>query len=346
MKTGVFLIQLGTPSAPEPGPIRSYLRQFLWDRRVLSVWAPLRAVILFLGILPFRPRRVSHAYKLIWSDRGSPLFYHTQDLAEGMASVLGDNFIVRFGMRYGEPSIKRVLHAFKEDHIDRLIVVPMYPHYASSSFGSSLEQVYRLTSRWWNVPSIQVLPAFHGQTAYLDAVAKIAEPILNSAGSIDHVLFSYHGLPEDHVTREKTKVHCLQSEDCCDQLTQVNSFCYRAQCMATTRAIVKRLSIADHSSSFQSRVGSKWIQPFTDKELPRLAEAGVKNVVVFSLSFTADCLETLEEIQIRGRDSFVEAGGTSLTLVPALNAEPEWVESLSQLVRALAEAGGALAENN
>lgn len=331
MKTGVLLIQLGTPDAPNPSAIRRYLRQFLWDRRVLNMPAPLRAILLYGFILPFRPGKVAHAYRQIWSQAGSPLLVHTRALSDGLAARLGEAYDVRFAMRYGRPSIADEVERLRMANIDRLVVIPLYPHYASSTVGSSLEALMEAIGRNWNLPSIRVVPPFHGHPAYQQALKKRAEPFFEQ--SYDHVLFSYHGLPENHLTKDQPQPVCLANEHCCERLHQQNAFCYRAQCLATSRAVAAELGIQDYSSAFQSRVGrGRWIRPFTDEVVERLPQEGVRRLAVFCLSFTADCLETLEEIGIRARDAFQAAGGSELTLIPALNAEAAWVEALAAMI--------------
>ena len=332
MKTGVLLIQLGTPTAPKPGAIRRYLRQFLGDWRVISMPAPLRLALLYGVILPFRPGRVAHAYQQIWTDRGSPLMFHTQDLATKLAAEMGEDYRVTYAMRYGEPSISRAVRSFRAQNIRRLVVVPLYPHDASSTTGSSIEALYKALGSSWHAPALTVVPAFFDQPGYLESVAKVARGTLTQP--FDHYLFSYHGLPENHLRREQP--YCFSHSDCCARMVQENAFCYRAQCFATTQSIAQRLDLARDrvTVAFQSRVGrGKWIQPYTDVVIEQLAEKGVKKLAVFCLSFTADCLETLEEIGIRGRDSFLAAGGEDLRLVPALNATDVWVRSLGDFVR-------------
>ena len=338
MQTGVLLINLGSPEAPTAAAVRPYLREFLGDPRVLDIPAPLRWLLLNAVILPVRPAKSAEAYAAVWTEQGSPLLVHSRALTERLAAALGPEYRVALGMRYGNPSIASALDELLREPVRELIVVPLYPQYASSSTGTALEVVHRELAGRWNVPAVRTVPAFFDQPGYLDAVASEAAPLLRDFAP-DHVLFSYHGLPERHIRKsECAPGHCLAADDtCCATLDARNTFCYRAQSFATTRGLIARLGLdaARTSTAFQSRLGrTPWIKPYTDEALASLAQSGVKRLAVFSPSFVADCLETLEEIAIRGDESFREAGGEALVLVPALNAAPSWVRVLEGLVRA------------
>ena len=337
MQTGVLLINLGSPEAPTAAAVRPYLREFLGDPRVLDIPAPLRWLLLNAVILPTRPAKSAEAYAAVWTEEGSPLLVHSRALAANVADALGPEYRVALGMRYGNPSIASALDELLREPVRELVVVPLYPQYASSSTGTALEVVHRELARRWNVPSVRTVPAFFDHPGYLDAVASEAAPLLRDFAP-DHVLFSYHGLPERHIRKsECAPGHCFAANDaCCAALDARNAFCYRAQSFATTRSLIARLGLdaARTSTAFQSRLGrTPWIKPYTDEALVSLAQSGVKRLAVFSPSFVADCLETLEEIAIRGDESFREAGGEALVLVPALNAAPSWVDVLTGLVR-------------
>ena len=240
---------------------------------------------------------------------------------------------VELAMRYGEPSIAAGLEALAG--CERILVAPLYPQYALSSTESSLVEVRSRLARRADAPAIDVLPPFYEDPRFLDAFAAVGRPVLDELRP-EHVLFSYHGLPERHVTKlDATGAHCLKRADCCERIVEANRDCYRAQCFATTRGLRARLGLDEKTSTitFQSRLGrTPWIRPFTDEVVPSLARRGVKRLAVFCPSFVADCLETLEEIGLRARADFRAAGGEELALVPSLNAEPAWVEALGSML--------------
>ena len=338
---GVLVVNLGTPDAPDPASVRRYLREFLSDPRVIDIPAPARWLLLNLVILPFRPRVASEAYRKIWTERGSPLRTEGEDLVAGMARDLGEGFVVELGMRYGSPSIPSALRRLQERGAARLVVLPLYPQAASSSSGSSLQAVFEAASLQWNVPAIAVVPPFWADDATLDAWVENLAPRLRDEAP-DHVLFSFHGLPERHVLKGDAFGHgCLQRESCCDAVVSSNRDCYRAQCFATARLLAGRLGLepGSWSLSFQSRLGrTPWLKPWTDEVLKTLAASGKRRVAVCCPGFVADCLETIEEIGMRGAASFVEHGGERLTLMPSLNAHPAWIRAASALVRRTAGA--------
>ncbi len=332
--TGILLVNLGTPDAPESGPVRRYLREFLTDPRVIDIPAPLRYGLVNGIIAPFRAPKSAAAYREVWTDRGSPLLMHGRDLASAIDERF-DHAHVRLAMRYGNPSIASGLAELKSLGCDRLVVVPLYPHYASSSTGSTLEKVYAEAGKLWNAPFIDALEPFYDHPAYIEAFRAVGQPVLEDVQP-DHVLFSYHGLPERHCRKsDDTGAHCFASPDCCATLVQANRNCYRAQCMATSRALTAALGLteANSSTAFQSRLGrDPWIKPYTDEVVVKLAKAGAKRVAVFCPAFVADCLETIEEIGMRARDDFKEHGGERLELVPSLNASPAWIDGLAGML--------------
>jgi ferrochelatase len=333
----VLLLNLGSPDAPTPAAVRRFLREFLSDPRVLDIPAPARWLLLRAVILPFRPRRSAAQYASIWTAEGSPLLVHGRALAEALARRLGGGFRVALGMRYGRPSIAAALDELLAQDVERVAAVPLYPQYASSSTGSSLERLYALAGARWNVPPLSVLPPFFDDSGFVAAVAAQARPVLAEARP-DFVLMSYHGLPERQVRKsDPTGRHCLASADCCDAPCPANAACYRAQCVATTRAVAAALGLAPerHGFAFQSRLGGDpWIRPYTDEALPALAARGVRRLAVLCPSFAADCLETLEEIGVRAREQWQGLGGETLALVPCVNAHPLFVEALAQKVPA------------
>ncbi|HWU90425.1 MAG TPA: ferrochelatase [Kofleriaceae bacterium] len=333
MPHGLLLINLGTPDEPTPPAVRRYLREFLGDPRVLDMNAVGRAALLHLVILPRRPKASAHAYQAIWDpERGSPLLYHSRELAAGVAAKLGDGWRVELAMRYGSPSIPDGLAALERAGVDRIVVLPLFPQYASSSTGTAVTRVMELAAERWNVPALDFVPAFYDDPGFVTAFERVAAPVLAEARP-DHVLFSYHGLPVRQIEKtDTTGAHCFRAAACCESLA--NPHCYRAQCFATTRALAGRLGLPPerYTVCFQSRLGrTPWIEPFTDLELDRLAKAGPKRLAVLCPAFVADCLETLEEIGIRARAQWKAAGGEELVLVPSLNATPAWIDAVSAM---------------
>jgi protoporphyrin/coproporphyrin ferrochelatase len=339
--TGLLLVNLGTTDAPDTSSVRRYLRQFLSDPRVLDINPIGRAALLHLIILPFRPAKSAHAYQKVWTKRGSPLLFHSLDLLAEVRARLGNDWSVELAMRYGSPSIESALGKLREQAIDRIVVLPLYPQYSSASTGSTVEEIFRIAGKLWVTPNLSFVEPFYDDPGFIGAFASVGAPVL-AQEKPDHVLFSYHGLPERHMRKsDDSGKHCLASDGCCDKLSPVNRNCYRAQCYATTRALAARLGLADgsYSVSFQSRLGrTPWVRPYTDLVLPELVKAGKRRVVVFCPAFVADCLETLEEIGIRAREDFLKAGGESLTLVPSLNATPAWADAVVALLARQAQA--------
>jgi ferrochelatase len=330
MRTGLLLINLGTPDAPTTGAVRRYLREFLGDPRVLDIHPIGRALLLHLIILPRRPAKSAHAYRSIWDpERGSPLLYHSRDLAAAVAAQLGPDWHVELAMRYGKPSLGDALDAFAKQEVERVVVLPLFPQYASSSTGTAQARVMELAGQRWNVPALDFVPAFYNDPGFVAAFEQVARPVLADFRP-DHVLFSFHGLPVRQIVKtDRDRTVCFQHETCCDELTNKN--CYRAQAFATARALASRLALAPdrYTICFQSRLGrTPWIEPYTDHVIDRLGRGGTKRLAVLCPAFVADCLETVEEIGIRARAQFQLAGGDELILVPSLNATQPWVDAV------------------
>jgi ferrochelatase len=334
---GVLLINLGTPESAAVSDVRRYLREFLSDRRVLDINPVASWLLRNLIILPFRPRRSAAAYRAIWTPQGSPLLALSRQLCEGVAQELGSGFSVELGMRYGSPSIGDGLERLRQAGAASIAALPLYPQYSAATTASSLARVYELAATHWDTPVIQALGAFWDQPQFIAAYAAVARGPLAEFGA-DHVLFSYHGLPERQILRSDPNhnSHCLGSDDCCAALGPANRTCYRAQCFATTRALAAALEIPTQcwSLGFQSRLGrTAWIRPYTDRVVPELAGRGVKRLAVLCPAFTTDCLETLEEIGIRLRRQWHELGGDVFLLAPCPNASPVWVRAVAAMVR-------------
>ncbi len=338
-RTGVLLANLGTPDSPRVSDVRRYLREFLGDPRVLDM-APLpRWLLLNLVILPTRPRRSARAYAKIWTAAGSPLRFHGQALREAVSVELGPSYVVELGMRYGQPSIPGALERLARADVARIVALPLFPQYASASTGSTVEKILETLERADEIPPVETLGPFYDAPAFISAVAAVARSPLE-AFRPDFVVFSFHGLPERHLRRAgPSERQCLASDHCCDELGEINRDCYRAQCFSTARALARalELEVDRFSVGFQSRLGpARWIRPYTDRMLPQLAAAGVKRLAVLCPAFVADCLETLEEIGIRGREQWLALGGEDLLLPPSLNASPLWVRGVADLIRAAA----------
>lgn len=333
---GVLLVNLGTPEAPTIRAVRRYLKQFLSDPLVIDINPLARWLLLHLFILPFRPQKSAAAYRKIWSDQGSPLLIHTEALAKGVAAQLGENYVVETGMRYGSPSIEQALNKILLQPITELLIFPLYPQYASSSTESSLRELFRVIEKIKLVPPLKVIPPFYDHPSFVRAWAEQGKPVIDRMNP-DHVLFSFHGLPERHVTKlDKSGFWCLKVRDCCEKIETFNQACYRAHCFQTARLVAKELGLGEKqfTISFQSRLGqTPWIKPYTDILLTELPKKGIKWLAVFCPSFVADCLETLEEIGIRGKESFLKNGGEHLELIPSLNATPLWVETVCQILQ-------------
>lgn len=334
---GILLVNTGSSAAPKVPETRRYLRQFLSDPRIIDIAAWKRWLLVNLIILPLRPRKTAHAYEQIWTDRGSPLIAFSEDFRDALAARL-DGAHVAIGMAYGDPSIPSAIDALLAKGIDRLVVVPMFPQYASATTGSVLECVYKHCAHKWNVPSITVLPPYYDDPGYLEAWKEVAAPDLE-AFNPDYVLLSYHGLPERQIYKcDESGSHCLKAPNCCERKVLANKDCYRRHCMETGKAIVRLLGLRDdqYKVTFQSRLGrDPWLSPATDETIEELAKQGVKRLAVLSPAFTADCLETLEEIGMGGKETFLERGGEAYHLVPSLNVHPRWVTAMEQMLRAL-----------
>jgi ferrochelatase len=334
---GLLLVNIGTPAAPEPGPVGEYLTQFLMDPRVIDIPWIVRWPLVKFGIVAKRKYLSAEAYRSVWTDRGSPLMRHSEDLRENVAAKLGLEFAVEIGMRYGEPSIQAGLLGLKDQGVREILVFPLYPQYAESSSLTAVEHVQAVAKKTKLDIPIRFIKRFHSHPGFISAISAKLQPVL-AQDRPDHVLMSFHGLPVRHI--EKTDLsggkHCLKENNCCDVMTEVNRDCYRAQCFATARLLAAATGLTPdkYTVSFQSRLGrTPWIEPFTDFVLPELAAKGVKKLAVVCPSFVADCLETVEEMGIRGAEIFLGAGGGTFHLVPCLNGDANWAEAVAAMAR-------------
>jgi protoporphyrin/coproporphyrin ferrochelatase len=335
--TGVLLINLGTPDAPTPDAVGKYLREFLMDPFVIDVPAPLRWFLVNVAIVPRRKYQSAEAYQKVQLPEGSPLLVHTRALAEGVTRRLNESdpgYAVQFAMRYGNPSIRSALAKLKSSGVTEIIVLPLYPQYAESSFETAVVETKRAARELGCEARLNFLPPFYEYPGFISAWVERIGTSINAAAT-DHLVFSFHSLPVSHLKKFHTDNQFQPTAECCTEITATNQSCYRAQCFATVQAIATRLELHpdDYTVSFQSRLGrAEWIGPNTVNVLEQLAQRGLKRLAVVCPSFVCDCLETLEEIGMRGRETFIAAGGEALQLVPSLNAEPTWVEAVAKMI--------------
>ena len=337
----VLLINLGSPDSPAVRDVRRYLREFLMDGRVLDAPWPIRFGVVNFAIWPKRPHASAEAYRSVWTEEGSPLVVTSRRVQTALQSRV--SLPVELAMRYRHPSIEDALKRLARQRIAELLLIPLFPHYAMSSYETAVERVRRDLRRMLPQAQLHVQPPYYDAPSYIDALHASAEPFLANEMDYDHLLFSFHGLPERHLRKsDATGCHCLTVKNCCERESPAHATCYRSQCLKTVRAFVARAGVPSHKHSiaFQSRLGrDPWMQPYTDQEIRRLARAGVKRLTVICPAFVSDCLETLEEIGMRGRETFREAGGEELTLVPCLNEHPRWLDALEGMVRHFDQTG-------
>ncbi len=328
IKKGILLIQLGTPEAPTTSSVRRYLKQFLSDRRVITLPAVLRYALLYLVILPLRSKRSAKAYQAIWTKKGSPLRFLMEGLTRKLQTKLSKTHQVTYAMRYGTPDIQNALNTLK--HCEEITVLPLYPQYASSTTGSSTVAVFDVLKQNPVLPSLHFIKPFYAHEAFIKAQSLQIKPYLEK--NFDHILLSYHGLPLSHIQDTGCKTVC---KGACTKPLEKTAHCYRAQCFETSRQLAKMLELKpkQYTTAFQSRLGrATWIGPYTDHMLKTLASQGVKNLLVACPAFVTDCLETLEEIGIQAKADWRALGGKRLTLIPCLNAEEHWVDALQAIL--------------
>jgi ferrochelatase len=335
-KKGVLLVNLGTPDSPTTADVRKYLDEFLMDGRVIDVNLVWRAALVKGIIVPFRGPKSAKLYKEIWSDStGSPLLYYSIRQAELLQEKLGEEYHVELAMRYQSPSIESALKKLKDAQVESIRVLPLFPHYASASSGSVIEKVMELISKWQTIPNISFINSFHDNEDMIETFAENARQY--QPDSFDHILFSFHGLPQRQlINSDHSGVHCLKKENCCSSLNENNKFCYSAQCHDTASLIAGKLGIPrdKYTICFQSRLGKDpWVKPYTSEVIKELAGKGVKSLLVFCPAFVADCLETVYEVTVEYGDEFKALGGETVQLVESLNDKPLWIEAMEQLVK-------------
>lgn len=330
-KTGVLLVNLGTPDSPSVTDVRSYLSQFLNDPRVIDIPWLARKILVNLIIVPFRAPKSASIYKKLWTENGSPLLYFSNKVKDLLQMELKEECDVFLAMRYKNPSIAGVLESMRKKNYSKIIVLPMFPQYASASTGSALDEVMRVLRTWWVIPEVKLISQYYDHPTFVDAL--VARGKQYDLDKYDHILFSYHGLPERQVDKVYSERLC-SDRDCENEITEENKFCYKATCYATTRLLAERLNIPKdkYTVCFQSRLDKKWLEPFSDKVVEDCARKGMKKILVFSPAFTADCLETIIEIGEEYQEIFKENGGEKVQLVESLNDHPLWIKCLKELV--------------
>ena len=333
-KTGVLLVNLGTPDSPSVSDVRKYLREFLMDKRVIDIPFLSRWLLVNLIIAPFRAPKSAKVYKELWEERGSPLMFHGLDLKEKLIKQLDSNYAVALGMRYQNPSIASALDELLSQNVKKIIVLPLFPQYASATTGSVIEQVMDDIKGRLVLPEIEFISQYPDDEGMIKTFTKLGRKYLDKI-QYDLVVFSYHGLPERQIRKSSIDDYCQLNSSCCSTYHTKNQFCYRAQCYLTSRKLAEALQLSDEQYSvfFQSRLGKDpWIQPYAEEEIKRMAKDGIKKILIFSPAFTADCLETTIEVGEEFKELFIEGGGEEWQLVESLNSDDLWVESLSEMI--------------
>ncbi|HMH32867.1 MAG TPA: ferrochelatase [Puia sp.] len=335
-KRGIILMNLGSPDSTRVQDVRRYLTEFLMDKKVIDYPYIFRKILVGGIIVPFRAAKSAEAYQTIWTDRGSPLIEWSRQLCATLGPGLEEP--VEIAMRYGNPSIKSAYESLvkKIPGIEEVLAIPMYPHYAMSSYETAVDHA-REIHRKNNYPfKLTIVRPYYDNIDYIEALSERIRPYLLQ--DYDHLLFSYHGIPERHLKKaDQTGHHCLQSANCCEVGSIAHEHCYRHQCLQTTRLIASKLQIPQEkfSYSFQSRLGrEEWLKPYTDFRLVEMPAEGIRKLLIVCPAFVSDCLETLEEIAIRGKDSFLQSGGESFTMIPCLNVSALWVKALTKWIQA------------
>jgi protoporphyrin/coproporphyrin ferrochelatase len=333
-KRGIILLNLGSPDSTATKDVHKYLMEFLMDKRVIDYPYLFRKILVGGLIVPFRASKSAEAYSTIWTKEGSPLIVLTRQLQQALEGQL--NTPIEIAMRYGNPTMGDAYDAIlrRMPDVEEVIAIPLYPHYAMASYETAVEFAQAIHRKNNYSFRLNFIKPFYNDTHYLRALSEQIRPWLSQ--DYDHILFSYHGVPARHIRKtDPTRSHCLNSADCCEMASPAHATCYRHQCYVTTKEMVRRLSIPEgkYSNSFQSRLGKGWLEPFTDVRLEEMPKEGIRKLLILCPAFVSDCLETLEEIAIRGKESFLNAGGESYTMIPCLDTHPLWVQALAGWVK-------------
>ncbi len=331
-KTTVLLLNLGTPKSPNVSDVRTYLFEFLNDPRVIDIPWLLRKILVNLIIVPFRAKGSSKIYKQVWTKEGSPLMIYAEKVQKLLQDKLDDNYTVEMAMRYQQPSMKSVLAKIQKEMPAKLIILPMYPQYASSSTGSTFQKAMEIMKNWEVIPEVKFINQFFDHEGYLDTIVEKAR--LHNLEEYDHFMFSFHGLPIRQINKVHPDQNCKKCNCHKNFKPETDYYCYKSTCFETARLLAERLNIPKekYTVAFQSRLDKDWLEPFSDKVVEEKAKSGLKKMLVFSPAFVADCLETTVEIGIEYREIFEENGGEKLALVESLNDHPKWIETLKDLV--------------
>ena len=331
---GVLLINLGSPKELSKKSVRQYLRVFLSDDNVVDLPKFLQQFILRLFILPFRPKNTLEAYEKIWTKEGSPLIISTESIANKLTEKTGWN--VEYAMRYEEPSIEKALHKFKKNEINKIYVISLYPHNAMATTVTTELETRNVAMNISNDFELIFTKPFFDNEEYINAMVNSIRPYVENK-SYDKIIFSYHGIPKRQAKKtDETGEHCFSTSNCCEIENDGSKDCYRSHTRIASDLTAKKLGLKDDQweIAYQSRIGPGWLTPFTDKRLAKLPEEGKDNIAILCPSFISDCLETLEEIDIRGRETFLKAGGKNMTYIPCLNDSEDTINLLENLVRA------------
>lgn len=331
-RIGVLLINLGTPDSPSVSDVRKYLFEFLNDPRVIDINPVGRVFLVNFIIVPFRAFKSAKIYKELWTENGSPILIYGESVKEKLQKELGEQFKVELAMRYQNPSLDDVLAKMKKKNYHRIIVLPLFPQYASASTGSAIDKAMKIISKWWVIPELRIISQFYDDEGYINSVVEQGKK--HNIYNYDHILFSYHGLPVRQVDKVYENGKPCADHNCENEITEDNKYCYKAVCYATTRMIAERLSIPKekYTVCFQSRLDKDWLEPFSDKVVIEQAKKGAKKLLVFSPAFVADCLETTIEIGVEYQELFEKHGGERVQLVESLNDHPVWIDALKKMV--------------
>ncbi len=332
-KKAIIFINLGTPNSPEVGDVRAYLREFLSDPLVIDINATLRWMLVNFIIAPFRSRKSSQAYKKVWTEEGSPLLVYSEKFVDKINLHLqGTNTQAFLCMRYGKPSMEEVFKEVGEGGFDQVTLFPLYPQYALSSTQTVMNKA-RYMLHLLKTDNVDWVQPFFDQPYFIKPLAETIKRVVREE-ELDYLLYSFHGLPERHISKIPGCESCSFDDSCCVKPEERLTYCYRAQCLRTMDALRSEsdTEAVGHSMSFQSRLGSGWLEPFTDVMFSEIADSGVKRLGVVCPAFVADCLETLEEIEMEGHNQFVDAGGDQLVLVPCLNDDELWVKMVGDAI--------------
>ena len=336
---GALLINLGSPDSPDPRDVKRYLGEFLMDERVIDLPKPLRTFLVKGIILNTRPKKSAKAYKKIWWEEGSPLIVLSKRLQEAVQKKV--SVPMGLAMRYGSPSIKQGIKSLVDQGVDEIMLIPLYPQFAMATTETILVLAEKIKNEKYPELEFTVLPPFYNHPDYIRVLSQSIQEDLKDK-KWEHLLFSYHGIPERHIRKSDiTKSHCKIDKSCCQTTSEAHQYCYRHQCYETTRQVAEYLELKEgtYSTSFQSRLGvDPWLQPYTDQTVARFAKKGIKNMAIVTPAFVSDCLETLEEIGMEAAEDFEEKGGEELHVIPCINTRTDWVNVMSRWIDPWAKA--------